>query len=208
MSRLPPGPRLSAVQRVRYLKNPYRFFRGCRDRYGDVFTVTTTAKSAVTGHPDGVKAIFTAPPDQFLIRLPAAQKMILGSASLTNFSGEPHRRERRLLAPPLQGNRMRALGPLMRAAADRVIDGWKPGETVVAHDAAMGVALDVILRAVFGAIDDSEREKLAAAVRGFVHGFSHPLWLMTALFGLPAPPVGPWAKFKKAKADLDALVFG
>lgn len=208
MSRLPPGPRLSAVQRVRYLKNPYRFFRGCRARYGDVFTVTTTAKAAVTSRPDGVRAIFTAPPDQFLVKLPAAQQTILGSASLTNFSGEPHRRERRLLAPPLQGNRMRALGPLMRAAADRAIDGWTPGKTLIAHEAAMGIALDVILRALFGAEDAAERERLAAAVRGFVHGFSHPLWLMTALFRLPAPPVGPWARFRKAKADLDALVFG
>jgi len=47
---------------------------------------------------------------------------ILGANSILLLDGERHFRERRLMGPPLHGERMHVYGRLMQEIADRVID--------------------------------------------------------------------------------------
>ncbi|WP_217995188.1 cytochrome P450, partial [Methylogaea oryzae] len=86
--RLPPGPKLRFWQPLAYGHSPYRFFRAMHARYGDPFTVRTSALTVVTAHPEGIAQIFTAPADTFHVALPKSQQRVLGRQGLSGMSGE------------------------------------------------------------------------------------------------------------------------
>ena len=162
---LPPGPRGSVVQMLRYARDPLGFYADCARRFGDVFTVPTVlGPLVVCGEPEGVRSIFALPPESFSRWSTEAVSPLLGEASLLLSGGARHARDRKLLTPPFHGERMRAYGAVMRAAALREAASWPSGSPFSMQDAGSAISIDVILRAVFGVDEAAGLDELRAAL--------------------------------------------
>jgi len=172
MSKLPPGPPLAVLQTARHFLNPYDFYLSCRRRYGDPFTFRTLqGPVVVTGNPEGVRAIFSAPPDTFgsFSFRPDVVKLFLGENSLVLLTGERHKAERQLLAPPFHGARMRVYGTLIQDTAAQELEKLVPGARFKMQDIVQAITLAVILRAVFGVADAGREPLFLGAISDVVH---------------------------------------
>ena len=147
----------------------------------------------VCGDPEGVRSIFALPPESFSRWSTDSVSPLLGEASLLLSGGARHARDRKLLTPPFHGERMRAYGAVMRAAALREAASWTPGSAFSMQDAGSAISIDVILRAVFGIDEAAGLDELRAALLGALASMSPLLMLFPALrrrFG----GIGPYAR--------------
>ena len=121
--KLPPGPRFSVLQTALYARDPYGYLVAMQRKYGDPFTIPAlNGTLVVTGTPAYIQQIFSADPDTFLTFGAKAIEPVVGPNSLLLLSGARHRRDRKLLTPPLHGARMRAYGETIRQAALAAMD--------------------------------------------------------------------------------------
>lgn len=157
LNKLPPGPRFAPLQTLRFALDMHGLARDCARRYGDPFSVPTVFGTMVmTGHPEGIREIFTADPDTFEAFGSGPLEPLVGSRSMLLLSGARHKRERKLLMPPFHGERMRAYGELMQTTTLEAAARLQPGARVVMQEVTQSVTLNIILRAVFG-VQEPER---------------------------------------------------
>jgi cytochrome P450 len=181
---LPPGPPHAARTNLRWIRDPEGVLDDCARRYGEPFTLRLTRLPpfVVTWDPATVKAIFTG--DHDVLRsgdANASLQAMLGPRSLMLLDGDEHLHERRLMLPPFHGERMRAYGETVTTVAERTVAGWPAGRPfeVAPHTRAM--ALEVIMRAVFGVGERDRLERLGRALRRVLDTVVRP-YRVAALF--------------------------
>ena len=151
---LPPGPSApSAVQLLHFTQRPLAWLEDCARRYGDPFTVRLPGLGAfvMIAAPELIKQVFTG--DDDVLHAGKANAMLepmVGRHSVLLLDGAPHLRQRRLLSPPLRGDRMAAYAPLMAEITAATLARMPRGTPFALHDHLQSITLDVILRAVFG----------------------------------------------------------
>lgn len=164
MSVLPPGPSLPPiVQTLWWLTRPVSFMEHCRRRCGEAFSVRFIGFAQPTvflSDPDVVRALYTEsrhglPPGRSVALLP-----VLGADSLLLLEGEEHIARRRLMLPSFHGERMRSYESIIQEVAEREISSWPVGESFALHPHMQAITLEVILRAVFGVVDEQRRQVL------------------------------------------------
>ena len=199
------GPRWLTTFRI--ARDPFGAYGAWRRAHGDTYMVRAfNGDVVITADPDVIRDLFRARSDEvepFGVDLAAP---LLGRHSLILVAGEAHRRERELLTPPFHGRRMRDYGQIMQDAAVRATASWTPGTRTVLGDVFLDISLEVIVRAVFGVVDDAASARFGEAIRRLVHRI-----LPAALFA-PALQVSlwglsPWDWFIAARSDFDALLF-
>ncbi|MBU8536699.1 cytochrome P450 [Falsiroseomonas tokyonensis] len=206
MARLPPGPGFGALQAARYVADPYTLLREAARRYGDVFTIRTARRCVMTGRPDLVRQIFGAPVDQYGVNTEIGPRRVLGENGMAQLAGRALRRDRRLLVPNFQGDVLARQGGMMRDAVREVTDRWQPGDEFVLREASLEIALDVILRTVFGADTPRQRADFDAALRDFVLAFGRPSFLLLSALRVEWNWLPPFRRFAVARARLEALL--
>jgi cytochrome P450 family 135 len=202
---LPPGPpEPPLVQTYEWIARPTALLRRAAARYGEPFTLRTLIADApmvVVSDPATVKQIYAAPAD--VLRGGAASRVLepfVGTSSVLLLDGEPHLRSRRVMLPPLHGERMLAHRDTVVALARAELARWPAAAPVATLPRMQGLTLDVIMRVVFGSRD----ERLRAAVRSALDlTMSLPRLMAMAL-----SPRGslPWRRFERAVAGLDAVL--
>ncbi|HEY7456009.1 MAG TPA: cytochrome P450, partial [Solirubrobacterales bacterium] len=206
----PPGTRLPAtLQVLAYGRDPLGFLIGFQRRYGDVFRISFPFfKNLVyVADPALVKQLFTTPPEQ--VHAGEANATVLepalGPHSVLTLDEAPHMRQRKLLLPPFHGERIERYGELIRAVTLAEMDSWPVGEPFALRPHTQRITLAVIMRAVFGVHDEERLSRFEALIERFAGRLS----LVTAL-----PPLrrsfgrwSPWARFLRARAELDAFVY-
>ncbi|HEX8854032.1 MAG TPA: cytochrome P450 [Thermoleophilaceae bacterium] len=207
---LPPGPRAPAAwQTIAWMARPAAFLRRVHERFGDPATIRTywTEQPMVLfSDPDAVRDVFRLDPDI----APAGQSWeflrdFAGRHSILVLDGEEHLRERRLLQGPFHGERMRAFAPLIGELARRELGTWSGRVTTL--DRTRHLALETILRVIFGARDDEEVARLRTAVETTLDDVrSLPRMLAMALVQRDFGPRSPWGRFRLAVERFDALL--
>jgi cytochrome P450 len=207
---LPPGPAIPAfLQGLRYVRDPLAFLSGFRERYGDVFTIRFPyfGEIVYVASPELVKEVFTGSPA--VLHAGEANATVLepavGPNSVLTLDDAPHMRQRKLLLPPFHGERVRRYGELVREVTRRDMESWPVGKPFALRQHTQWITLAVILRAVFGIVDEARVER---ATR-LIDEFSDRVTLITKFPNLRRDlgPLSPWRRFLRARAELDEFIY-
>src|SRR5450631_2592989 len=208
-SALPPGPRISAAaQTLIWTFAPTWLMSQCASRIGDAFTVTfapSGTKLVMFSDPDAVKAIFTASPE--LAPSGAGSSPVapvMGPNSVVTLIGPEHMRQRKLLLPPLHGERMREYEQVIAQETRADMSSWPIGRPTAVHPCTRRITLEVILRAVFGVEADG-----MAAMREAIGDLLAPAQTLAIMRVALRPPTleRPGGRFGEALDRLDALIY-
>jgi cytochrome P450 len=207
---LPPGLRIPKVAAtMMWMKDPFGLMDRCARRFGEAYTMGLMGfpPIVVTYTPETVKEIFADDGETFAAgKFNRSLAALLGDKSVLMLDGAEHRRHRRLLLPPFQGERMKAYGEVMLAAADASIDGWPQGEAFALHPHMQEITLRVIIRTVFGFEEGPRFDEMMRRMKRILD--------LGAWAGLLIPAMqvdlgrhSPWGKFRRAVAHGDAYLF-
>ncbi|MBW4495455.1 MAG: cytochrome P450 [Oscillatoria princeps RMCB-10] len=214
-SKLPDGPQtLPLLQTLKWMAKPLEYMEDCAQRYGDIFTLRigpTFIPQVFISNPQLIQEIFTADPKQLDSGEAAGVRSpLLGRQSLLALDGEPHQRQRKLLTPPLHGERMRAYGQLIGDITLAVTGGWKIGEPFSVLPSMQAISFRVILKAVFGLEDGQRYEQIEQLLIAILNP-KNPLFMASALFfpllQRDLGPWSPWVKFLRLRQQLDELIY-
>lgn len=207
---LPPGPTAPApIQTVRFIGRPVQFMEGCRDRFGETFTVRVARVGELVfiSDPPSIKRLFSADREN---RLPPGRSVLLepvvGPRSLLLLQGEEHLRRRKLMLPSFHGQRMRAYEGLITEITERQVDSWPLGETFRLHPRMQAITLEVILRAVFGVDDPGRRERLRGLLVQLLTLSQSPAAQVFGLGMRRLGRIGPYGRIQRLLDEIDAIL--
>jgi cytochrome P450 len=200
-----PGPGTPALfNTVEYGLSPRRFALRHAARFGRTYKVRAMVGDAIfTADPEHVRRVFAADSDTLESLAALSLPWLFGDSSVLLTSGPTHRRQRKLLSPPLNGARLRAFGATMQELADKHVAKLRPNSTFRALDLSTSFTLDVIIRSVFGVEGDDdagEVRNLRSMLTTLVHDipalaiFAHPL--RTKWYP-------PWSRYLRAREAFD-----
>lgn len=205
---LPPGSRTPSI--LQLMGTVYRARAQAvryRGRYGDLYTVRLPGLGAFATPctPELVRAVFTAPADVLVAGESNQLGPILGENSLLATDGDHHLRQRKLLLPPFHGARMKGYEQLIEDITRAEIADWPIDEEFPIVPTAMRITVKAILRAVFGAHDESlaklERLLPVLTLRG--SQLSAVPFLQRDL-----GRYSPWGWFLAARRQVDRILDG
>jgi len=190
----PPGPRLPrGLQTLLWLMNSPKVMERSRSRYGDVFRVNLMAR-AITGpgaaadegswvflaDPDDVKRVFTAGADAALTGVTNRWlEPLVGSHSILVLDGPAHLARRKLMLPPLHGDRVRRYGELMHDVATAHLERWPRGEPIALWPRMQAITLEVIARVVFGVTQPEALTRVQQLLGEMLNRMTSRRWLVT-----------------------------
>lgn len=183
--------------------DPLRFMTRVARRYGDVARFRAGPDSFVmVSHPSLVEDLLVGLKDHTTKdRITRGLDEVLGQGLLT--SDGPHwRTQRRRVAPSFQPRHLAAYGDAMtRSTLERLPE---PGVRDV-HASTGAIALDIVIRTLFGAEPGGETDRVGALLGGLMDAFEteqRTIWRV-----IPDWVPGPHRRaVKRSTAELDALL--
>ncbi len=142
-----------ALQVLRFTRRQIEFVFGARRELGDVFRMHAgiTGGTVVTCHPDHVRSLFTAKPEQVpSLTAESPLRPIVGPSSVLTANGARHLRQRKLLLPPFHGDAIERYTQMIGEATERGIDRWPIGQPFALAPRMQAITLDVIMSGIFG----------------------------------------------------------
>ena len=203
-----PGPKTwTFIDRLRVTFLPPADLLGqLAKTYGPTFRVSIPEETVTfTGDPTLIREIYTANPDVFDPRGVEITAPVFGSTSLPVSTGSRHKRDRKLLSPPFQSGTMRNYAATIADITQKTLASISPGQTFSLLDVFQSMALDVILRVVYGVEEQHERERTRATVLELIHSLN-PLILIFSWLRRDFGGLGPWARLVRAGDALESLV--
>ena len=205
-----PLPRL--LQSLRFNQRQIEFVFRARRELGEVFSMHGATEDAValTSHPDHVRSLFTASPEQApSLTGESPLRPIVGTESVLTAVGPRHMRQRKLLLPPFHGEAIEAYTQMIAAATEREIDRWPVGEPFALAPRMQAITLDVIMAGIFGIEGKPRRgtpeHGLRQVIRRLVNASTQPVAQLGELLQIGREEaVGP---MKAGLALLDRQVY-
>jgi cytochrome P450 len=208
---LPPGPRAPrALQTYLWLTRPTLVFDHCARRYGDPFTLRLllAGDMVYVADPAVVEQLFKADPsvvhagDAYTLMEPTG-----GRNSLFLLDEDEHLRMRKLLLPPLHGERLKRWASVIADVTEREVRRWPVGQPFELRPITEAITLDVIMRIVFGI--DPER---APELRRLLPGLFHVSLAQAPSFVVPKlrkdlGPWSPWGRYVRLRERIDELLY-
>jgi cytochrome P450 len=209
---LPPGPKApAALQLLRYSLSPLPFLEGCARRHGDPFTIRLAGYGTLVmlASPAAVKDVFRG--DPHILHSGEGNEFLtasVGTNSVLVLDDEPHARQRRVLSPPLKGERMRSFFDAIQGATLETLRAWSPGQKLGMIEPMQEITLTVMLRVVLGLTSADQVAGFAGKVRRVLElgRGRHGLILVKIL------PIGllqrtRWLPFFRRMHDLNEALF-
>ncbi len=130
-------------------------------------------------------------------------KKVFGEGLLTS-EGEFHHRQRRLVQPAFNHDRIAVYANVMTAYTDRILDGWKDGEVLDIHAEMTRLTMAVVGKCLFNEDVEEQSGTLSKSLTDIIEYFnrlSSPFsWLLEKL---PSNK-----KYNEAVAKVDKMVYG
>jgi cytochrome P450 len=211
-----PPPAVSApraVQTLRFTQRQIQFVFRARRELGDVFQVrfvVIPGGVVVTSHPDHVRSLFTAKPEQVpSLTAESPLRPIVGPNSVLTANGPSHLRRRKLLLPPFHGEAIERYSQMIRDVAEEAIDDWPVGRVFALAPRMQAITLDVIMSGIFGIegrpAQGTAEHRLRRTIKQLASASTSPLSLLGELSNLGREePVG---LTRRAVALLDRATY-
>ena len=207
---LPPGPREpSFVQLLQFTQRPLPWLDRCARRHGDPFTARFAGLGTfvLIAAPELIKQVFTGDPDVLHAgEANAIVEPVVGKSSVLLLDGAAHLRQRRLLLPPLRGERMFAYAQLMAEIAASAIDRMPLHRPFALHGFMQAITLDVVLRAVFGLEQGARMDELRALLVTMLE--PPPAILAFLPVKYLDIPLSPYRRFLRNRDAVDRMLYG
>jgi cytochrome P450 len=208
--RIPPGPKGHWLggNLPDFRRDRLQFLVDCARRYGDVAAVRLAHRRVyLVSHPDLVEDILVTQSKHFIkhfaLRL---NPLLLGNGLLTS-EGDFWLRQRRLIQPVFNRQRIAGYAADMVAAARRVTADWRPGERRDMMTEMMRLTLDVAAKTLFGAeVGGSAGRVIVDALQLLQDNF---LVRFNSLMPVPVwVPTPANLQLKRAVRRLDDILYG
>jgi cytochrome P450 len=213
---LPPGPTHPGLwQTLELVRDPIAFFDRYQQRYGHTFTTRVLGPKSppvvFTGEPALVQGVFTAPVDTFALgKVTHVFRPLTGDRSLIMLDGAEHLRQRKLLMPPLHGDRMKTYGDLIVEITRTVFAQLPTGQPIDLRSSLADITLQIILRVVFGVEPGPRYDELTQRISALLDAISEPLYSSQFFFPILQRDFGawsPWGRFLRQREGIDRLVY-
>lgn len=159
MTNYPPGPEQGFFDGLKspLRRDPLSFMLRAAREYGDVVCLRFFhLRTYLVTHPDLIEDVLVTHAAKFIKgRVLRANRHIFGNGLLTS-EGEFWLRQRRMMQPAFHRSRIANYGSTMTACTTRLLESWKPGDTIDLHEAMMRLTLQVVSKTLFSA--DVERD--------------------------------------------------
>src|SRR3954471_13120276 len=171
-SALPPGPRAPAWwQLIRFAGDPLSLLDECHRRFGDAFTLHVAGNGhfVMLSDPEAVREVFRGDPD--VLHSGEANSVFIptvGRHSVLVLDGAEHARQRRVVVPPLKGERMREFFDAMRLETLEAVRAWPVGAPFPTLPTMRRVTLRVILRTGLGLAPGPEMDRFEQKMERFL----------------------------------------
>jgi len=186
--KLPPGPPASPAGSFKtYSRDPLAFLTAISREYGYIVTMRFYKfRVFYVSHPDYIEEVLVNQARKFIKgRILRANKGLFGNGLLTS-EGDFWLRQRRLAQPAFHRARIAAYGETMVRFTERLIAGWRDGETRDVHAEMMRLTLQIVAKTLFDADVDGEAQQVGHALEAIMDFNSDfrrliltPSWLPT-----------------------------
>lgn len=177
------------LQQLRFSVRQASFLLRAQRELGQTFRMSGVLSDdwvTVTSHPEHVRSLFTATPEQApSLTGESPLRPIVGPSSVLTLLGEKHMRQRKLLLPPFHGEAVERYVSMISLAAEREIDSWPVGQPFRLAPKMQAITLDVIMAGIFGVegvpeVGTLERE-LRDEIRRIVSLSTRPLSILAEM---------------------------
>ncbi|MFT4584158.1 MAG: cytochrome P450 [Gammaproteobacteria bacterium] len=211
LATLPPGPsQHPLLQLLRYSFWPLAYLEDCA-RSGETFTFRLAGFGTLVQltRPEDIREVFRA--DSTVLHAGegnAVLSSLVGDTSVLVLDEDPHARQRRILMPPLKGERMQHFFEAMQSEALGTCQAWAQSGEVRADEAMFSITLRVVLRAVLGVESGPDFDEFELSMKRLLETGRNPLVLM--LFNVLPPHKwanSRWVPFYRLKRRFDARLY-
>ncbi len=187
--KLPPGPPASRAGSFKnYSRDPLAFLAAISREYGDIVTMSFyNFRVYYVSHPDYIEEVLVNQARKFIKgRILRANKGLFGNGLLTS-EGDFWLRQRRLAQPAFHRARIAAYGKTMVRFTERLIEGWRDGETRDIHAEMMRLTLQIVAKTLFDADVDGDAQQVGHALEAIMDFNSDFRRLILTPSWLPTP---------------------
>jgi cytochrome P450 len=180
-------------------------------RYGDTFTLRIPGNGpfVMLGDPKAVREVFQADPD--VLHSGEANSIFtatVGRHSVLVLDGAPHMRQRRVLVPPLKGERMRLFFESMRSETLDAVRSWPIGTAFSTLPSMRRITLRVILRSGLGLTPCPMLDRFEQKMEAFLsHGRQRYALLWMTIIPIERLSGSRWVPLFRQLRDLDDDIF-
>ncbi|NEO79850.1 cytochrome P450 [Moorena sp. SIO4G3] len=198
-------------QNFRFYTNSYAYLDDLVRCYGETFMLPLGGSQSCPyvffSNPQDIRAVHSLDYGEFVMEN-SLLKAIFGNGSMLLIDRDQHKRDRKLLSPPLRGGEIRALGSLVYQRTIKVFGEIETGEIFVASRVIRKILLYVIVEIVFGKQNDQLYEEMHCL-------FSKLLTLITfpgdslIFFDLLRVNLGvwsPWKRLQQCRQEIESLL--
>ncbi|TYL39167.1 cytochrome P450 [Natronococcus pandeyae] len=203
----PPGPDGLPIvgNQLAFLRDPYGFMTRTARDYGDIaYWEDPTGPVYQLNHPDYIEQVLVQNNQNYVKgdRFQHILEPVTGNGIL-NSEGAVWRRNRHLIQPAFNPDRIREYAEMMTAFTEDALEEWEDGQTRLFHEDMMEVTLRIVARALFGVDIDEYVDTVGSALEEFMlatESLSH-------LVLPPQVPTPSRRRIQRAREELDAVVY-
>jgi cytochrome P450 len=184
------------------------FIERCAREFGDVvLTRFLYVPAYFLFNPEHIEFMLASGSKNFVksmsLRSPYLLRLI-GNGLVTS-EGDFWRRQRRLAQPAFHRDRVNNYGETMVAFTQRMLDSWREGQTLDAHEEMMRLTQAIVVKTLFSADVSNEADRVGRALRVIVEPFGSQATLKWILDNrLPTPA---HLRFNRAVREVDRVVY-
>jgi cytochrome P450 len=182
-----PSPRSRSGSFKNYSRDPLAFLPTLAREYGDIVTMRFYKfRVYYVNHPDYIEEVLVNQARKFIKgRILRANKGLFGNGLLTS-EGDFWLRQRRLAQPAFHRARIAAYAETMVQFTERMLEGWRHGETLDVHAEMMRLTMQIVAKTLFDADVDADAQEVGRALEAIMEHNSDfrrliltPSWLPT-----------------------------
>jgi cytochrome P450 len=205
----PSPPKHFLLGHLPELRDILNFYERCKRDYGDVVQLSMAGwTSFLVCHPDAIETVLVTNHRNFTKHRFFWRHVtsLFGKGLLTN-EGPHWVQQRKLIQPAFHRDRINAYGEVMAECAERMLDGWRDGQTRDVHNDMMRVTMEIVVRTLFGAdmkpsdvtaVSDAFNVAIEQIAIRFRRPVKIPDWI----------PIPTNVKFNRSVRELDRLIYG